>query len=62
MKRLTKETTNKAIKDNGIEDMQVEKTVVISNTSSDPIVNVTMGTTISKFIEENFCTLTKQVK
>jgi len=50
------------MKDNGIEDMHVEKTVVVSNTSSDLVSNATMGTTISKVIKENVRTLKKQVK
>ena len=40
------------MRDNDIEDMQLENTVVISNTSSDPVANATMGTAISKVIEE----------
>jgi len=50
------------MKDNGIEDMHVEKTVVVSNTSSDLVSTATMGTAISKVIEENVRTLKKQVK
>jgi len=62
LNQINKETKKNIIKDDGTEDMQVDKNVVILNTSGDAVANANLGTTINKVIEENVFTLTNQVK
>lgn len=62
LKQLSKETKQNIFKDDGTEGMQIEKNVIIFNTSNELVANFSLNTASSKFIEDNVRTLTNQVK
>jgi len=62
LKNVTKETSRKVMKEDGTKDMQVEKSIMIPNTTGDLVATATLGTAIIQTIEDNVRTLTKQIK
>jgi len=61
MKQITKETSRKVLREDGVEYMQVEKCTLIYNTSNDPIATATVGITFSRANEDNIRNMTRTI-
>ena len=61
-KKIMKETTHKILKEDGMDRMQMDKSIFIHNTIANPVAIATAETTMSQSIEDNTHAMSLEIK